>query len=153
MSAGLVAMAARVSGDLGAVAQAESIRERVAPLASEDAAAYRDALAAMREPAGETSEQRDESIRRALVRAANVPLQIAEAAGNAASLAASVAERGSQAVRGDAAAAALLAAAAARAAANLVAINLATGAENELVARARGVAEDAADSARFVLDL
>ncbi len=53
---------------------------------------------------------------------------------------------------GDAAAAALLAAAAARASANLVAINLAAGAENELVARAREVAEDAADSARFVLD-
>ena len=31
-------------------------------------------------------------------------------------------------------------------------INLAAGAENELVARAREVAEDAADSARFVLD-
>jgi methenyltetrahydrofolate cyclohydrolase len=153
MSAGLVAMAARVSGDLGAVAQAESIRERVAPLATADAEAYRQALSAMREPAGETGEQRDESIRRALVRAAEVPLQIAEAAGNAASLAASVAERGSQAVRGDAAAAALLAAAAARAAANLVAINLAAGAENELVARARGVSEDAADSARCVLDL
>jgi formiminotetrahydrofolate cyclodeaminase len=153
MSAGLVAMAARVSGDLGAVAQAESIRERVAPLAGEDEEAYREALSAMRAPAGETAEQRDEAIRRALMRAAEVPLQIAEAAGNAASLAASVAERGSEAVRGDAAAAALLAAAAARAAANLVAINLAAGAENELVARARSVAEDASDSARFVLDL
>jgi methenyltetrahydrofolate cyclohydrolase len=153
MSAGLVAMAARVSGDAGAVAQAESIRERVAPLAAEDADAYREALAAMRAPSGETAEQRDEAIRGALVRAAEVPLRIADAAANAASLAASVAERGSQAVRGDAAAAALLSAAAARAAANLVAINLAAGAEHELVARARAVAEEAADSARFVLDL
>jgi len=41
MSAGLVAMAARVSGDLGAVAQAESIREHVTPLAGDDARAYR----------------------------------------------------------------------------------------------------------------
>ena len=153
MSAGLVAMAARVSDDPGAVAQASSIRERVAPLAAEDAAAYREALAAMRSPAGETAEERDELIRRALVRAAAVPLQIAEAAANAAALAASVADRGSQAVRGDAAAAALLSAAAARAAANLVAINLAAGTENELVARARSAAEDATDSARFVADL
>jgi len=153
MSAGLVATAARVSGDLGAVAQAESIRERVTPLAAEDAHAYREALSAMRAPSGETGEQRDESIRRALVRAAEVPLQIAEEAGNAASLAASVAEHGSEAVRGDAQAAALLAAAAARAAANLVGINLAAGADNELVVRAHDVAEGATDSARFVLDL
>jgi methenyltetrahydrofolate cyclohydrolase len=153
MSAGLTAMAARVSGDPGAVAQAESIRARVAPLAAADAQAYREALAAMKSPAGETGEQRDDAIRRALVRAAEVPLQIAESAATVASLAASVAERGSQAVRGDAAAAALLSAAAARAAANLVAINLAAAAEDELVTRARRLAEDAADSARFVLDL
>jgi formiminotetrahydrofolate cyclodeaminase len=153
MSAGLVGMAARVSGDLGAVAQAESIRELAAPLAAEDAQAYREALETMRAPAGDKPEQRDEAIRHALVRAAQVPLRIAEAAGSAASLAASVAERGSEAVRGDAAAAALLSAAAARAAANLVAINLAAGAEDELVARARSVADDAVDSARFVLDL
>lgn len=153
MSAGLVAMAARVSGDAGAVAQAESIRERVTPLAAEDAEAYREALSAMRAPSGKNADERDESIHRALVRAAEVPLQIAEAAANTAALAASVAERGSQAVRGDAAAAALLSAAAARAAANLVAINLAAGAENELVARARRVADDAVDSSRWVLDL
>jgi methenyltetrahydrofolate cyclohydrolase len=153
MSAGLVAMAARVSGDPGAVAQAESIRERVTPLAGDDARAYREALSAMHAPAWDTGEQRDESIRRALVRAAEIPLQIAEAAGNTASLAASVAERGSEAVRGDAQAAALLAAAAARAAANLVAINLAAGSDNELVARAQDAADGATDSARFVLDL
>jgi formiminotetrahydrofolate cyclodeaminase len=153
MCAGLVAMAARVSGDLGAVAQAELIRERVAPLASADAKAYGEALSAMRSPAGETAGERDETIRRSLLRAAEVPLRIAEAAATTAALAASVAERGSQAVRGDAAAAALLSAAAARAAANLVAINLAAGAEQELVAQARAVAEDAADSARWVLDL
>jgi methenyltetrahydrofolate cyclohydrolase len=153
MAAGLVSMAARVSSDPGAVAQADSIRERVAPLAREDAEAYRAALAAMRSPAGDTPEQRDEAIRRALVRAAEVPLRIAEAAADAAALAASVAERGSEAVRGDAAAAAVLSAAAARSTANLVAINLASASESELVARAREVAENAADSARFVLDL
>ena len=153
MSAGLVAMAARVSGDAGAVAQAESIRERVAPLAAEDAKAYREALASMRSPAGDTPEERDATIRSALVRAAEVPLQIADAAASTASLAATVAERGSEAVRGDAAAAAVLSAAAARAAANLVAINLAAGAEDDLVARARTIAEDAVDSARWVIDL
>jgi formiminotetrahydrofolate cyclodeaminase len=153
MSAGLVAMAARVSSDPGGIAQAESIRARVTPLAAEDARVYRGAMTAMRSPGGDTAEERDESIRRALVRAAEIPLQIAEAAADAAALAASVAERGNEAVRGDAAAAAVLSAAAARAAANLVAINLAAGSEQELVARARNVAEDAADSARFVLDL
>jgi formiminotetrahydrofolate cyclodeaminase len=153
MSAGLVAMAARVSGDPGAVAQAESIRAHVAPLASADARAYRDALSAMRAPAGDTPEQRDESIRQALVHAADVPLQIAEAAATTASLAAAVADRGNEAVRGDAAAAALLSAAAARAAANLVAINLAAGTHDELVSRARSVADEAVDSARFVVDL
>jgi formiminotetrahydrofolate cyclodeaminase len=153
MSAGLVAMAARVSADPGGVAQANSIRSRVAPLAAEDARVYREAMAAMRSPSGDTAEERDESIRRALVRAAEVPLEIARAGADVASLAASVAERGNEAVRGDAAAAAILSAAAARAAANLVAINLAAGAEDALVARAREVAEHAADSARFVLDL
>src|SRR5262245_14297962 len=153
MSAGLVAMAARVSDDPGGVVQAQSIRERVAPLAAEDARAYREALTAMRSPTGETADERDGAIRQALVRAAEVPLQIAEEGANAASLAASVAERGNEAVRGDAAAAAVLSAAAARAAANLVAINLAANAGSELVARAHTVAEDAADAARFVLDL
>jgi formiminotetrahydrofolate cyclodeaminase len=153
MAAGLVAMAARVSGDAGGVAQAESIRARVTPLAAEDARAYRAAMEAMRSPSGETAEQRDDAIRRALVRAAEVPLEIAAAGADTAALAASVAEHGHEKVRGDAATAALLAAAAARGAANLVAINLAAGVEHELVARAKGVADDAADAARFVVDL
>jgi formiminotetrahydrofolate cyclodeaminase len=79
MSAGLVAMAARVSSDPGGVAQADSIRARVTPLAAEDARVYREAMAAMRSPAGESAEERDEAIRQALVRAAEVPLEIAEA--------------------------------------------------------------------------
>lgn len=153
MSAGLVAMAARVSGDAGAVAQAESIRARVTPLAAEDAAAYRAAMEAMRSPAGETPEQRDESIRQALVRAAEIPLEIASAGADTAALARSIAEHGDEKVRGDAVTAALLASAAARGAANLVAINLAASVEHELVARAKEVAEDAADQARFVVDL
>jgi formiminotetrahydrofolate cyclodeaminase len=153
MAAGLVEMAARVSSDAGAAAQAESIRVRVAPLAAEDARAYEQALAAMRAPAGVTAEQRDEAIRRALVRAAEIPLAIAEAAADAAALASWVAEHGAEAVRGDAAAAAVVSAAAARASANLVAINLAAGSEHELVARAQRVAEGAADSARWTLDL
>jgi formiminotetrahydrofolate cyclodeaminase len=55
MAAGLVEMAARVSSDAGAAAQAESIRVRVAPLAAEDARAYEQALAAMRAPASSRS--------------------------------------------------------------------------------------------------
>jgi formiminotetrahydrofolate cyclodeaminase len=87
-----------------------------------------------------------------LVRAAEIPLEIASAGADAAALARSIAEQGDEKVRGDAVAAALLASAAARAAANLVSINLAAGVEHELVARAKEVAEDAADAARFVLD-
>jgi hypothetical protein len=47
----------------------------------------------------------------------------------------------------------MLSAAAARSAANLVTINLAADAESELAAEARQVSEDAADAARFVLDI
>jgi formiminotetrahydrofolate cyclodeaminase len=158
MATGLVGMAARASAEgwaeaAGAVAQAESIRRRVTPLAAEDAQVYEEALSAMRSPAGTTGEERDAAIHEALTRAAEIPFRIAEAGADAAALAATVAERGDQAVRGDAAAAAVLSAAAARAAANLVAINLASGADDRLIQRARRRADEAADSVRGTLDL
>lgn len=157
MAAALLEMAARTSAGwsdaAGAVAQAQSLRRRVAPLAAEDARVYEAALAAMKAPSGSTPDERDRAIEDALARAAEIPLQIAEAAADAAALAATVAERGDERVRGDAAAAAVLAAASARAAANLVAINLAAAADDARVTRARKIAEDAVDSARWTLDL
>lgn len=156
MASALVAMAARASTDSwpeasGAAAQAESVRRRVLPLATENASAYAEALAAMTSPPGTTSEHRDAAIADALTRAAAIPLEIAEAAADTAVLAATVAELGEQSRRGDVAAAAVLASGAARAAANLVSINLAV--DDDRVSLARGHAEAAADAVRWTLDL
>jgi formiminotetrahydrofolate cyclodeaminase len=156
MSSGLIAMAARASSEgwpeaAGVIVQAESLRKRAAPLADADARAYGEALAAMESPSGAGSEQRDWAIAEALSQAAAVPLEIAERAADAAALAATVADRGDQSVRGDAAAAAVLAAGAAQAAANLVAVNLA--ADDERLRQARTYAEDALEAARWTLDL
>ena len=87
----------------------------------------------------------------ALERAAEVPLEIAEAAVDVASLAALVAERGEQALRADAVAAAVLALAAARAAATLVEVNLGTTASDERVTRARDLAGSATAAAERAL--
>ena len=77
-----------------------------------------------------------------------IPLEIAEAAVDVASLAAVVAERGEQALRADAVAAALLAQGAARAAATLVEVNLGTTSADERVARARDLAGSATAAAQ-----
>ena len=78
-----------------------------------------------------------------LERAAQIPLEIAQAAVDVASLAAVVAERGDQALRADAVAAALLAQGAARAAATLVEVNLGTTESDPRVARVRDLAGSA----------
>jgi formiminotetrahydrofolate cyclodeaminase len=158
MAASLVELAARVSQETwsdagGVIAQAASLRRRAAPMAAEDARAYQAALEAMRDPSGETPEDRDRAIEEALLAAADVPLAIAEVAADVAALAAVVAERGEQRVRPDAAAAGVLAAAAARAAGNLVAVNLVSTADDPRVVRARILAEKAADSIRGTIDL
>ncbi|HSL64783.1 MAG TPA: cyclodeaminase/cyclohydrolase family protein [Gaiellaceae bacterium] len=128
MAAALTAMAARRSSGTwaqagGAVAQAEALRRRATPLAQEDAEAYLEAVARLEQRAS----GRDAELGRALARAAEVPLLIAQVAADVAALAKEVAESGDPAVRGDATGAALLAQAAARAAAHLVEINLAAG--------------------------
>jgi formiminotetrahydrofolate cyclodeaminase len=156
MAAGLVAMAARVSraewGEArGAAAQASTLLERIAPLAERNVEAYREAVGLL----GTPEAGGDESLRDALARAAGIPLEIAEAAVDVASLAAVVAERGDQALRADAVSAAILAEAAARAAATLVEVNLGTSSSDERVARARdlaGSATAAAQRARHTLD-
>jgi formiminotetrahydrofolate cyclodeaminase len=157
MAAGLVAMAARASEGwseaAGAIAQAESLRRRATPLVERDATVYAEALRVMREPPPARPEERDDAIALALARAAEVPLEITDLAADTAALAVSVARRGSDAARPDAAAAAVLSAAAAQAAANLVAVNLAATSDDRLVARAARRAAEAADATRGILDL
>jgi formiminotetrahydrofolate cyclodeaminase len=142
MAAGLVAMAARRSRERwpeakGAVAQADALRARLTPLAEANAEAYVAAVAALSQEGGTGAETRDELIAQALDLAAQIPLQIGEAASDVSALAAEVAEHGEPSLRADAATAALLAHAAARAAATLVEVNLGTTTDDERVARAR----------------
>jgi methenyltetrahydrofolate cyclohydrolase len=91
----------------------------------------------MRMPKDLEPEVRNTLIGETLSRAADVPLEIAETAGDVAELAAEIAACGNQNLRGDAAAAAALAASAARVAANLVEINLSTVEGDERIERAR----------------
>jgi methenyltetrahydrofolate cyclohydrolase len=148
MAASLAAMAARFArqhwdGAAGALAQAEALRARAAPLAQEDAEAYEAVLTAMRMPRDLEAEVRNTLIGDTLSRAADAPLRIAETAADVAELGATLAEEGNPNLRGDAAAAAILSEAAARAAANLVEINLATTETDERIGRARELAQAA----------
>jgi methenyltetrahydrofolate cyclohydrolase len=143
MAASLAAMAARFAHDwdgaAGAVAQAETLRHRAAPLAGEDAVAYENVLTAMRMPEELESEVRNTLIGETLSRAADIPLLIAETANDVAELASEIAGAGNPNLRGDAAAASLLASAAARVAANLVVINLSTVEGEDRIERARAL--------------
>ena len=163
MAAGLVAMAAGASrGEWaearGAAAQANTLRERVAPLAQRNVEAYAAAVARLRAAGAEDgdaeAEGGGEDLGVLLERAARIPLEIAEAAVDVAALAAVVAERGEQALRADAVAGALLAQGVARTAATLVEVNLGTTESDERVTRAQGfagAAAAAADRARATL--
>ena len=151
MAASLAAMAARFAHDwdgaAGAVAQAETLRHRAAPLAGEDAVAYENVLTALRMPQELEPEVRNTLIGETLSRAADVPLAIAECAASVAELAAEIAVCGNQNLRGDAAAAAILAASAARVAANLVEINLSTAEGDDRVEHGRAVVRSAEKAA------
>jgi formiminotetrahydrofolate cyclodeaminase len=156
-AASLTAMGARFATDqwedaAGAVAQAETLRARVLPLADEDARAYESFLLARRMSEEFDPQVRDAAIGEALSRAADVPLAIAEAALDVASLAADLAEHGNPNLRGDAATAALLSEAAVRATANLVEVNLATREGDERVERARELVEMSRRISRRVLE-
>jgi formiminotetrahydrofolate cyclodeaminase len=154
MAAGLVAMAARFSGDRlehaeDIVTQAEMLRLRVALLAKADADAYQKVIEAMalpREPGTRARELRRQAIRHALEGAAEVPLKVAEIGADVAELAATVAERGNPNVRGEAVTAGLLAAAGARSTAGLTAINV--GERDERALKAARLAETAAGAAQ-----
>ena len=155
MAASLAAMAARFAHDwdgaAGAVAQAETLRHRAAPLAAEDAVAYENVLTAMRMPEELESEVRNTLIGETLSRAADIPLLIAETAADVAELASEIAVQGNPNLRGDAAAASLLASSAVRVAANLVEINLSTMEGEDRVERARTLVAGAEKAAKRAL--
>lgn len=145
--ASLVEKAARRSVDswaeaAGAAAQAHSLRLRAAPLAVSDARAYRDALGRLGRREGY-----DHLLGAALEEAAAVPLLIARAGADVASLAREVADRCDPAIRPDAVGAGLLAAAGAAAAAHLVEVNLAATGDDPRVLEANACAEAALGSA------
>jgi formiminotetrahydrofolate cyclodeaminase len=150
LAASLLAKIARTStawpDSRGVVAQAESLRDRAAPLAQATAEEYEAALQA-REDEGEPGERRDFALGRAYARAAEPPLQIARAAADVAELAVVVARNGDPAFHADAVIAALLAAAAASSAAELVGVNLTASARDERVREAERLAESAARAA------
>jgi formiminotetrahydrofolate cyclodeaminase len=157
MAASLAAMAARFSKEqwedaAGAVAQAEALKARLLSMAEEDALAYENVLLALRMPKDVDEEERDAAIGDALSRATDVPLAIAEASLDVATLACELAERGNPNLHGDAAAAVFLAEAAVRASANLVEINLATREGDERLDRARELVELVRRISRRVLE-
>jgi methenyltetrahydrofolate cyclohydrolase len=154
LAAGVVAMAARVSGTdwvdaADAAAQADALRLQAAALADRDAEAFERALAVLDAAEAIEPERRDEEIGRVFAAAAEPPLEIGEVARDVARLAAEAAVRADQRVRPDAIAAASLAAAVATGAAELVAVNLTATRTDERVVRARELAEDADRAARF----
>jgi methenyltetrahydrofolate cyclohydrolase len=151
-AAGLLAKVARASKDdwvdgAGIAAQAQSLRDRVAPIAQLDADEYEAALSARDETGEQAGERRDFALGRAYARAAEPPLRIIEAATDVAVLSVAVAENGDPSLRVDAVAAGVLAAAAARAAAELVAVNLTASPDDARVVRARALADEAARAA------
>jgi formiminotetrahydrofolate cyclodeaminase len=109
LAAGLAALAAGVSGDEAGAAQANGLRERLAELAEEDAAAY---TAFVRERTPDTC-----------ARIVEVPEAIAAAARAVGELGLRLADGGKPSVRGDALAAVDLARGAEQAARRLVEIN------------------------------
>jgi len=159
MGASLTAMAARFSKEqwedaAGAVAQAEALKARLLPLADEDARAYETVLLALRMPrdVDVDVDVRDAAIGDALSRATDVPLAIAEASLDVATLACELAERGNPNLHGDAAAAVFLSESAVRTCANLVEINLATQEGDERLDRARELVERVRRISRRVLE-
>jgi formiminotetrahydrofolate cyclodeaminase len=150
MAAGVLAMAARLSGDPALAAQAEVLRARAAPLAERGAEAYAAALGARERAAALKPERRDWEIGRAFAAAAAPPLELARAAVDIAELAAELAQAGDPRIRADALAAASLGAAVAHGAAALVAVNLTTTARDPRLAEAQQLAEAAARAAARV---
>jgi formiminotetrahydrofolate cyclodeaminase len=150
-AAALVELAARATDSVawadaaGAAAQARRLRERLVPLARRDAEAYQAAVAQLR------GRGDDFALGKALARAADLPLEIADHAENVAALAAEASVHAHPELRADAAAAAALALGAAWAAAKLVEINLGMQEDDPRLARARKIAAGATHTAREAL--
>ena len=125
-------------------AQAQSIREALAPLCDEDPQTYLRVLAANRSPAAPDPVDRTRRIAAALSDAAEVPLAVLRAGARLAPLAARLAHEGNPSVRGDAVVAAVLAGAGAEAAGVLVRINLAGVPEDDRYAVVQSLVEEAA---------
>lgn len=127
LGAGLTAMAAGLSrrhlqeADR-LVARAVELQEQAMPLGQRDAAAYSEVLRERGRPA--TDPARADSVREALSRAADVPLEIADVGVAVLGLASDVALRGNPHLKGDALTACLLAQAGVRAAVALVELNV-----------------------------
>jgi formiminotetrahydrofolate cyclodeaminase len=147
MAAAILAMVARSSGDWaehrGASALAETLRQRIAPLAQLDAEAYEVSLVALHLPKELEAETRSTLIGDAVSRAGQVPLAIADYASDVIALAAEICERCDPARRADVVAAALLAEGAVRAAAHLVTVNLTFAPNDPRVERAEGLVRSA----------
>jgi formiminotetrahydrofolate cyclodeaminase len=122
IGAALAELAARFSDEREVVSRLVELRSRLLELADEDADAYTTFMRT------KSDEDRDRTI--------DVPLAIAEAASEAASLARTIAEGGNPRVAGDAEAGFLLAAAAAQVGVRLVEINLG-GSDDPRLHRAR----------------
>ncbi len=114
--------------------RARELRAQALALADRDMSSYAPVIEARRLPAGHP--ERAERLETALTEASRAPLAIAEAAAEAAELAARVTIVSNPAVRGDALAGVLIAEAATAAAAALVEINLA-GRDDADLARVR----------------
>jgi len=148
-AARLVADVARASSEswadaAGVVAQANALADRLEVLAEGDADVFAAALVALATPSAELEPH--------MQRAAALPLEIAEASADVASLAAVVADRCDGLVRADAAGAAALAAGAAAAAAHLVRANLTVKPDDPRLLHALRAADDARYSASRALD-
>ena len=143
LAAALVANVAHSAADPGTAAQADALAARLTAMAAEDADAYEAALRALEQP-GDGSETHDFLLGTMLRRAADVPLQIAEGAGDVALLASAIAEVAPAGQRADLVGAALIAEGAARAAAHLVDINLASRSGDERHLRAHDAVAAAA---------
>jgi len=156
MAAGLVAKVARVSRTYwdeagGVIGQAETLRARVAPLAQADAEAYDEALRALRGREQLEERYRDQQLRAALERSAEIPMLIAEAGCDLACLAALLVENGNPEVRADAAAASILAESGSRVAAKLIETNLGATEDDPRVRHAHALVESAAEASERAL--
>jgi methenyltetrahydrofolate cyclohydrolase len=151
MGAGLCAMTARLSSRQLAAGEREELTtnsERIGATAvaliQADADSYQGVIAARRMPGGPDGQARRRRIAAALSEAAEVPMRIVELAVPVTLIGARLAAAGNPDLRGDAVTGALLAEAGARAAAVLVAINLAGAAGDDRPARAVRLVEEAA---------